>query len=314
MKRLLGLAGLLLLLLTALAPAALAAEPLSHSGRVLISTQGDVTIPEGDEADVVLVVEGTADVRGVVNTLVVIEGAANLTGATVETVVAVRSSIEVDGATVVFGEVQTLDSLVHQNGNPDIHGGIVDLSSRWLEMGAVLAPALAILWLGFGLATLAAGLLLAGLAARQVRAAEQLISTQPVLTFVAGILGAIVIPVAAVLLFPTLIGAPLGFGILVVALPMVAFAGYLVAATWIGEWTLRRLSAGGHEHERPYAGVLLGVILLSAIGLVPVLSIVVAIASLFGFGAVLLLGIRTLVGTATSSLPRPGPAPVASSA
>ena len=312
MKRLLGLAGLVLLVLTALAPAALAAEPLSDSGRVLVSTQGDVTIPKGDQADVVVVVDGTADVQGVVNTLVVVEGTANLTGATVETVVAVRSSVEIDGATVVFGEVQTFDALVHQTGSPDIHGGIVDLSNRWLEMGAVLAPALAILWLGFGLATLAAGLLLAGLAARQVRAAEQLISTQPVLTFVAGILGVIVIPVGAVLLFPTLIGAPLGFGILVVALPMVAFVGYLVAATWVGEWTLRRLSSG--VHDRPYAGVLLGVILLGAIGLVPVLGFVVAIASLFGFGAVLLLGIRTFVGTPTGSLTRPGPAPVASSA
>jgi hypothetical protein len=312
MKRFLGLVALLLLVLTALAPAALAAEPLADSGRVLVSTQGDVTIPAGDQADVVVVVEGTANVQGVVNTLVVVEGSANLAGATVETVVAVRSTVEVDGGTVVYGEIQTFDALVHQNGSPDIHGGVVDLSGRWLEMGAVLAPALAILWLGFGLATLAAGLLLAGLAARQVRAAEQLISTQPVLTFAAGLVGAIVIPVAAILLFPTLIGAPLGFGILVVALPLVAFAGYLVAAVWIGEWVLRRLSTG--ERARPYAAVLLGVVLLSALGLVPILSIGVAIASLFGFGAVLLLGARTLAGMPAAPLTRPGPVPMASGA
>ena len=312
MTRLLGLAGALILGLAAAAPAALAAEPLSQSGRVLVSTQGDVTIPAGDQADVVVVVEGAAHVQGVVNTLVVVEGSADLAGATVETVVAVRSTIELDGGTVVYGEVQTFDSLVHQNGSPDLHGGIVDLSGRWLEIGAVLGPVLVILWLGFGLSTLAAGLLLAGLAARQVRAAERLISTQPVLTFAAGLLGAIVIPVAAILLFPTLIGAPLGFGILVVALPLVAFTGYLVAATWIGEWLLRRASSG--ERERPYAAVLVGVVLLGAIGLVPVLGIAVAIASLFGFGAVLLLGIRTLVGRPGASLTPPQPAPVASGA
>ena len=59
----------------------------------------------------------------------------------------------------------------------------------------------------------------------------------------------IVIPVVAILLFPTLIGAPLGFGILVVALPLVAFGGYLVAATWLGEIVVRRASMA--ERERP---------------------------------------------------------------
>ena len=312
MKRLLGFAGLLVLVLTALAPAVLAAEPLTHSGRVLISADGDVTIPAGDQADVLLVVQGTANVQGVVNTLVVIEGSANLSGATVETVVAIRSAVEVGAGTVVYGEIQTLDSAIHQTGSPDIQGGVVDISGRWLEMGAVLAPALALIWLGFGFSTLVAGLLLAGLAARQVRSAERLISEQPVLTVVAGILGAIVIPVAAILLLPTLIGTPLGIGILVVALPLVAFTGYLVAATWIGEWLLRRLSFA--ERERPYAAVLLGVVLLGLIGLVPILSLLVAIASLLGFGAVLLLGIRTLVGTPSGSLPAPRPAPVATGA
>jgi hypothetical protein len=312
MRRVLGLAAALLLSLTALAPIALAAEPLAQTGRVLVSTQGDVSIPTGDQADVVVVVQGTANVSGVVNTLVVVEGSANLAGATVETIVAVRSTIEIGSGTVVYGEVQALDSAVHQSGNPDIHGGVVDLSRRWLEMGAVLAPALALIWLGFGFSTLVAGLLLAGLAARQVRSAERLISEQPALTVVAGILGAIVIPVVAILLFPTLIGAPLGFGILVVALPLVAFAGYLVAATWIGEWLLHRFSPA--ERERPYAAVLLGVVLMGLVGLVPILSILVAIASLLGFGAVLLLAIRTFVGTRSGAVPAPRAAPMATHA
>lgn len=312
MRRILALAGALLLLLTALVPVVLAAEPLSHSGRVLVSTQGDVTIPAGDQADVVVVVEGSATVQGVVNTLVVVEGSAILTGATVETVVAVRSTVEIGDGTVVYGEVQRLDAVVHQSGSADIHGGIVDLSSRWFEMGAVLAPALALIWLGFGLSTLVAGLLLAGLAARQVRSAEQLISREPVLTFVAGILGVIVIPIVGILLFPTLIGAPLGFGILVVALPLVAFAGYLVAATWVGEWLLARLS--DRERQRPYAAVVLGVIVLSAVGIVPVMGLVVAIASLFGFGAVLLLALRTLIGAAPAPTATAHPAPVAAGA
>jgi hypothetical protein len=312
MRRLLGFVAALVLGFGVLVPTALAVDPLVHTGRVLISTQGDVSIPAGDEADVVVVVEGNADIRGRVNTVVVVEGNATLTGATVETLVAVRGTVELGSGTVITGEVQRLDATVHQTGNATIQGGIVDLSAKWLEIGAVLAPALALLWLGFGLSTLVAGLLLAGLAARQVRSAEGLISKEPVLTFVSGILGVIVIPIVAVLLFPTVIGAPLGFSILIMALPMVAFAGYLVAATWVGEWVLRQLSAT--PRERPYLAVVLGVILLSAIGLVPVLGLVVAIASLFGFGSLLLLGIRTLAGSTPRPVGTAQPMPLATGA
>ena len=144
MKRFVALAfGLALALALAIfAPRALAAEPLGHSGRVVVSTQGDIAIPAGEQADVVVVIKGHADIRGVVNTLVVVEGTAQLTGATAETVVAVRSTVEVGDGTVVYGEIQRFDSSVHQTGNVDIHGGIVDASGRWLEIGAAFAAVL----------------------------------------------------------------------------------------------------------------------------------------------------------------------------
>jgi hypothetical protein len=301
MRRLLGAVAAIGLCLGVLVPTAIAAPALAHTGRVLISTEGDVTVPAGDHADVVVVVEGNAEIRGEVNTLVVVEGTATLEGATLETVVAVNSQIEVGADSVIYGEVQRLDSTVHRAGNAVIQGGIVDLGTRFLEIGAVLGPALALLWIGFALSTIVAGLLLAALAARQLRAAERLISREPVLTGVTGLLSVILIPIVAILLFPTLIGAPLGFGILVVVLPLVAFGGYLVAAAWTGERLLGLLGSG-RERERPYVAVVLGVVVLSAIGLVPVLGLVTAIASLFGFGAVILLAIRTIVtGSAAPS-------------
>jgi hypothetical protein len=305
MKRFLGLVGALVISLLLAVPVALAAPPLPQTGRVLVSTSGDVTIPAGDHADVVVVVEGTADIRGEVTTLVVVEGTANLTGARLETVVAVNSQVEVGAGTIVYGEVQRLESTVHQTGNGAIQGGIVDLGGRFLEIGAVLAPALMLLWIGFALSTIVAGLLLAALAARQLRSAENLISREPVLTGVAGLLATILIPIAAILLFPTVIGAPLGFGILVVALPLVAFGGYLVAAVWVGE-RLLGLFESRRERERPYLAVVVGVVVLGALGLVPVLGLLTAIASLFGFGAVIVLAIRTI---ASGSSPEPGTTP-----
>src|SRR5215211_6634825 len=155
-----------LVLSLGLAGVAVAADPLSHNGRVVISTQGDVTIPAGDHADVVVVVQGAAHVQGEVNTLVVVDGTADLAGARLESVVAVTSSVEVGDGTIISGEIRRLDSSVQQTGDVEIAGGLTDLSPWFLEAASVLAPALFLLWLGFGVSTMVAALLLAALAAR----------------------------------------------------------------------------------------------------------------------------------------------------
>jgi hypothetical protein len=293
MRRWLAFPTALVLGLGLFVPTALADEPMAHTGRVIISTEGDISIPAGEHADVVVVVKGNADIRGEVNTLVVVDGSATLAGATLETVVAVRGQVEIGAGTVVYGEVQRLDSVVHQTGNPQIQGGIVDLGGRLFEFERAVGSALTLLWVGFGLATFVVGLLFAALAGRQIRSATKLISREPVLAGVAGLLCAIVVPVVAILLLPTVIGAPLGFGIIFVALPIVAFGGYLVAAVWVGDWILR-FAGSTQERERPYLPVILGVVILGGIGLVPVLGIIVALASLFGFGAVIVQAIRTI--------------------
>jgi hypothetical protein len=312
MKRLAGIATAMLLSLVLFVPVALAADPFPHTGRVLVSTRGDVTLPAGEHADVIVVVNGTATIRGQVNTIVVVDGAADLLGARTETLVAVRSPVELGPGTVVQGDVMTVESTVHRTGSGQVQGQTTDMAAALVGIGAVLAPALFLLWIGFGLATIVAGLLLAGLAARQVRAAEGLISQEPVLTLAAGILGAIVIPIVAFLLIASLIGAPLGIGILLEALPLVAFVGYLIAGIWLGELVLQRTSPE-RVRERPYLAAFIGVLILQAVAVVPVLAIVTMFASLFGFGALLLLSFRTLRShtVSTTSVAGPMPAPVA---
>jgi len=305
MRRLLAASAAVILSL-GLTGTALAAAPLGHSGRVVISTEGDVTIPAGEHADVVVVIKGTANVQGEVNTLVVVEGTAYLAGARLETVVAVTSSIEVGDGTVIYGELQRLDSTVHQTGNVEIQGGITDLSGWFLESAAVLAPALILLWLGFGLSTIVVALLLAALAARQVREAGRLISSDPLGTGLIGFLSVIAIPIGAILLMVTVIGAPLGLGVLLAAMPMLAYAGYLTAAIWTGEWILRR-TGPERERERPFLAAILGVVVFGALGLVPVLGLVVTVASLLGFGALVRVAFRTFRGTPrpTAGVPMP---------
>ena len=295
MRRLPGLLGALVLGLGLLVPVALAADPLAHDGRVLVSVQGDVTIPAGDHADVLVVVDGDAEILGSVNSLVVVDGAANLAGATVESMVVVGSQVEVGPGTVITGELRRLDSAVHQSGNAEVRGGIVDLAPSLLELGGVFATALLLLWIGFGLANVVAGLLLAALGARQVRAAKELMGQSPVMAGVSGLLAVILVPVAALLLVPTVVLAPIGIGILIVGLPLAAFGGYLVAAVWVGEWLLR-VAGDRRGRDRPYLAVVIGVVSLGLLGMVPVANLLVAILSILGFGAVIVLAVRTIVG------------------
>ncbi len=299
MKRLLTMAATMLLAFLFFSPAVFAADPtLAHNGRVLISTGGDVSIPAGEHADAVIVVNGTASIAGEVNTVLVVDGAAVLTGARTESVVAVRSPVTVGAGSVVLGDVMKLDSVVTRVGDGAIGGSVRDMAADLAGIGWLVGPALVMAYLGFALAAIAAGLLLAGLAARQVRAAEALISHQPVQTLVAAFAGIFLPIILVTMLFVTIVGAPLAVAILLGLWPLAAFLGYLVAGIWIGDWVLERTSPG-MIRERPYLAAVVGILILEVLGLLPFLPM---IASLFGFGAVLLLAWRTL---RAGSLPAP---------
>jgi hypothetical protein len=292
-----------------LAPVAMAAEPGSDQGRVMISVHGDVTLPAGETADTIVVVDGVATIAGDVKTLVIVQGSATLNAAHATTVWAVRSSVELGPGTVVTGEVMTLDSAVHQTGNASVEGGVNEMTGRLFALGAFLAPAILLFWLGAGLATIVAGLLLAGLASRQVRVAELVIAREPARAFLVGLLGLIVFPIAAVLLMITIVGAPLGLGVMFLLWPLLAYVGYLVAGIFVGEWLLNR-SPGAPVRERPYLAAAIGLVLLQLIGIVPVLGIASAIASVFGFGAVLTLVWRTLTSGRAGMQPVGAAAPL----
>jgi hypothetical protein len=270
-----------------LAAPVLAADPGRTDGPVLMGFNGDITVPAGDQADFVMVTRGTATVAGDVKTVVVIDGTATLTGATTESVVAIGGKVTIDAASTVSGDVRTLGSTVEVDPAAHIGGSVASLDRDLVAATAVLAPIWLLFILGFVLVTVVAGLALAALAERQVRAAEQLISREAGLTLLVGLAGLVVIPAVAVLAMITVIGAPLGLAILLMVWPAAAFVGYLVAGIWIGEWLLYR--GDRPRPQRPYLAAVTGLLILQVISIVPFVG---PIASLFGFGAVLLLAWR----------------------
>jgi hypothetical protein len=307
MKRLLVIATTAAFLLGLGAPAALAAEPFADTGRVLVSINGPVDIPAGDRLDALVVLGGDARVSGDVRTIVVAGGTATLAGATVETLAVLDGSADLQAGTTVQGDVRTLDGTVTRQSGAAVWGSVKTLDADLAALGVLLIPAFILLFLGLGLAAVAAALLVAAFGARQVREAESLIRREPGQVIVAGIVGTVALPLLAIALIATVVGAPIGFALLFVLLPAVAFLAWIVAAIWIGDWLVARMR-GAAEAERPYVAAVLGVIVLAVAGLLP---FVTAIATLFGFGALLLAAWRMLrheassVGEPDAALPAP---------
>jgi hypothetical protein len=288
MRRLSIVAAVAALLMLLAAPTVLAADPgIAKGDRVLLAFNGDVTVPAGEKAAFVLVTGGTATVAGDVQTVVVFDGKAVLQGATVKEVFVSGGSVSIDAGTTVSGDVRTLNSTTAVDPAATIGGSVSSVETDLVAAAAVIAPLMVLFLLGLALVTLVAGLALAALGARQVRAAEALITHEPLETVLFGLAGLVLIPLLAVLAMITVIGAPLGLAILLMVWPAAAFAGYLVAGIWIGEWLLYRGAA--ERPERPYLAAVLGLVLLQVISLIPFVG---AIASLFGFGAVLFLAWR----------------------
>jgi hypothetical protein len=279
------LAGIVLAL--GLAAPVLAADPKHTDGPVLLAFNGDITVPAGDQAEFVMVTGGTATISGDATTVVVLDGHAVLTGATVESVFVTRGTVTIDAASTVSGDVRTLDSTVTVDPAASIGGEVSSLEADIVAASAILAPMVLLFALGFVAVTIAAGLALAALGARQVRSAEHLISHEPGQTLLAGLAGLILVPLVAILAMMTVVGLPLGLAIMFMVWPAAAYAGYLVAGIWIGEWLLHR--GDRQAPERPYTAAVVGLLILQIVSLVPFVG---AIASLFGFGAVLLLAWR----------------------
>ena len=176
-------------------------------------------------------------------------------------------------------------------------GEVGGFDTDWLAVGTALTAVWAVFYFGFILAAVGFALLAAGLGARQVRAAGDLISKEPGLTILSAIVGVILIPTLAVLAVITIVGAPFGLAILLGVFPVLLFTGYIVTAIWIGDRIIERTSSRP-VRERPYFAAVIGMAILSVAVIIPIIG---GLIGLVGFGAVVLLIWRTLIGRSTVS-------------
>ena len=290
MSRILAAVAAALLLLGLVVPAALAADPSGSSRSVVFAVGHDAAIPAGDHIDTLIVIRANARVEGSVDAVVVIDGTATLAGASAASVTVIHGTADLQDGTTVSGNVRTIDGSVSRAPGAVVQGSTGSYDANVAAFAVLLIPLFLLLFIGFGLAGIVAALLVAAFAARQVRQAEGLISNEPGRVLVAGIAGSVLLPILALLVTATIVGAPVGLGALLVVLPALAFFGWIVAAIWVGDWIVVRMR-GSSEPGQPYLAAVVGVIVLAFAGLVPFVS---AIATVFGYGALLLMGWRIL--------------------
>ena len=292
MNRKLRLLLLIVSVLVALVPAATFAQDESEEDDLLLRVNGPITVGRDETLQNVVVISSDAIVDGTIDgSLFVIDGDAIVSGR-VDTDVTVISGTLTLAPTAQVNNVSVIrGNLVREDG-ATVTGSIsrsdlaIDAWS-WRLFSAVF-------WVGMTLAVIAAGLIFAAVARRQLHIAGDMLVREIRPTLLGSIIIWIAMPIVMVLALFTIVGIPVGIGYLLFILPILWFLGYLVAGARLGRAILRSRVGS----ERPYLAVLIGLLVLQVIGIIPWFGGMIAfLAGVFGSGALLLMAWRSWRGS-----------------
>lgn len=275
----------LLFLLLALMPASLLAQASQdddgNNDSFILQVNRPVSIGAGDSVDAVIVINDDAAIDGdVVNALVVVRGTATVSGNVGGDIVVIEGTLNLTGGATVDNVTLVRSDLNREDGST-ISGNLEE-EADFREFGWGFAVFSIVFWIGLTIAVILASLLVMWLFGRQVRRAAETISTRPLESGVTGLATWVILPLAAVVAFVTIIGIPVGLGILLVVLPLLGLVGYIVASYWLGV----KLGSMMNLRVGPYVLVIIGLIVLQLSGLIPWFGGLLAfIATLMGTGA-----------------------------
>lgn len=271
------------------------------------------TLPAGQSVEELVIVGGSATIRGQVEgDAVVIGGSAELAGTgsvdgdfvVVGGSVAVAPGAEVDGDMVVVGGGVDTPPGFTPGGElvtvgPSIQA-LIPFLTRGVLMGRPIVPDLP--WIWAAVAVLLAVFLGVNLVFENpVRSCIQVLERKPLTTFLIGLLVVVLAGPASVLLAVSVVGlvvVPFLWAALVVA----AVMGGVAVSRWVGGAALRSTDADGRGHQA--LALLLGFALICLPMMVPVLG-AVSLASL----GVLALGASAVAVAAGLRKEQPAPVP-----
>jgi hypothetical protein len=286
-----GVFSLLLLGLTA--PAWAAQDGQTSDAFVVLSGPADV--PQGEQVGDLVVFHGSSTVDGTVDgSLTAFDAPVTISGRVDGDVVVFNGRVElVRGANVTGDVVSQEDPIVASGATIGGTTSRVQTHVNWAGFGWVSALAW---WLAVSISTLLVGLVLLWLTGRGATRIEETGRTRIGPSIGWGLLAFFGLPILAILALVTIVGIPLGVGVLA-ALALIYTLGYTATAWIIGRRILGPRTAW-------VAAFLLGWGILRALALIP------AVGGLIWFAAVVFgLGALTLTIWRARSTERAAPAP-----
>lgn len=264
------------------APAAEAEAGVRREGSFTLRAGGSITISADEQAGLVIVLGGDARVAGQVDTLLVVGGSALLEGARVGELTVVGGVADLRGGAVVDGGVHLVGAELRRSADAMIRGTVTqEQTPRWgaFPFGLLFA-------LGASLFTVLAGLIAVAVAPRAVASVERALGEHLGPVALAGVVLWLVVPPAAILLVLSIIGLPIGLGVLLFGLPLLAFLGYLLCGIALGTRLIAAFG-GAHAKERRWLAPVVGLATLMLAGAVPLLGALVGLGATFlGGGAI----------------------------
>lgn len=272
-----------------------------RSREAMVQFGGNVLLPSNETAQVVVVLGGDARVNGQVkDVVVVIGGNATVAGEVQGEVVAVGGNVKLLPGAKIEGDVVSVGGQVEQDAEATVGGDVQQVSlgaglprldwiKEWLvECVFKLRPlSFKVGWvwlvaLGFFLLYLLTAVALR----RPVTACVRQLEERPATTFLAGLLGKLLIPILIGLLSATVVGL-LGVPFLLVAVVVAVLIGKVALFEFLG-LAVGRVS-GQAMLQKPLVAFLVGWVIVTLLCVVPILGLLlVGVTSLWGFGAALM--------------------------
>lgn len=283
MKRFLGALWLALAGIVFLAGVAAAqdAATVDDDDSFLFRVNGSAVVAEGDTVSAAIVINGDVTVDGnVTDSLVVFNGTATINGTVGKDVTIVRGDLVLNAGSQV-DDVMLVNSSVTQDPGATVTGDIEERSEGDFSLGRGAAVFSLFFWLGVVVVGVVAAFIFAWLGRAQLFGSVETLRSEFPMSLVTAIVLFIAMPIAAVLIVFTLIGAPLGLTILLAVLPLLMMLGLIIFGAWIGSFLIKSSSQAA-----AIGTAVLGVVILSIIVLIPFLGwLVVIVGGMLGAGA-----------------------------
>jgi hypothetical protein len=266
-----------------------------------IVLDGRLVVGRNETVDSAAILNGPATIDGTVRRSVfVLNGDADIAGTVDEDVVVVSGNVIVRSTAHIGGDIVS-DSTPTIETGAIVEGDQRSVATRFDLEGFGFASRI-IWWIGYGASTLFLGLLLLLLFPALDGAAVRVWRSRPGEAVGFGAVAFFVLPIAAVIFFLTVVGAPLGLFVLL-ALALIYTIGYVAGALVLGRLIVRPPSTR-------FLAFLAGWAILRVVGLAPVLGgFVWLIASLIGLGVLAVAARRAGSAAGPPPLPPLPPAP-----